>query len=362
MKAQRNIRLVVLFAVLLSAFSAKAQLDTAWIEKNYIHQYIVPHLVDSTLENYYFEVEYYQSSELSFTIFSVNDENHSGQYTNRTAQRYDVSGSLSLSGVAVLVGDVYIGVYDSVRVGILDTSLNLVYEKAYISGGKRDGNYEGRVHSAHRPWYMEFIFDDTITITDDHYFVFVESSAFFPCENMYSVPMTHFAFARKPFDIMQPEYISCGYNTKYKPYVGICAIREGEWIYVEDVTNWGTASNYQERAYWADYCDCDSTIYPPLGIFPIRALENSSIEGVLGQKDVEESVNLYPNPAKGFVTIDSESNIVKIEVYNVLNQLVETLAANSKTLTLDLKSYTSGTYFAKITTDLGITTKRFVVE
>ncbi len=375
MKAQRNIRLVVFFVVVffafLLSFSVKAQLDTAYVGREYIHQYTVPHLIDPTLETYYWEEPNIVHSGHSFTMFYFENplpyspENPMGGQrivSNRLAQRYDVQDSITLSGIAILTSFLNqtsegVRVRDTVRVGILDTQLNTVYEQSYISGGNPNGNYWELPQKA----FTEFVFDETVTIHDDYYFAFVESSEV-DCDSVSELCGTHFSFAYKPSVFGSTEIYSCGYGTKYKPYIGRCDTREGGWFHVDEITDWQPNAGYCELAYGGLNWDCEPAIYPPAGIFPIRALENSSIEEVVGQRDVEESASLYPNPAKGFVRVDSESNIVKIEVYNVLNQLVETLAANSKTLTLDLKSYTSGTYFAKITTDIGTTTKKFVVE
>ncbi len=364
MKSHRNIRLVVSVAVLVSAFSAKAQLDTAWIGREYIHQYIVPHLIDPTLENYYWEIPIFYSP-IHINFFYLQGDNPQGVVVaNRMAQRYDIEDSVSLAGVAVYTQQLAFDhctlqtLHETVRIGILDSSFNIIYEQQFIEGGSRTGDGQVTTPKA----FTEFLFDETVTIRGSYFYAFVESSDS-PCEEFANViTLTKFGYVGRQVNTPAGERVPCGYGTKYKPYIGRCDNRYGEWYYVDDITDWYEYNNYQTHAYQSVMCDCDSTIWPPAGIFPIRALENSSVEGVLGQKDLERSVSLYPNPAKGFIRVDSESNILKIEVYNVLNQLVETLAANSKTLTLDLKSYTSGTYFAKITTDLGTTTKKFVVE
>ncbi len=109
MKSHRNIRFVVLFVLLLSAFSAKAQIDTAYVGEKYINQYIVPHLIDSTLENCYWEEPSLVGQCLTTFYFEnptpCTPENPTGGHplwSNRIAQRYDTQDSVTLAGIAVL--------------------------------------------------------------------------------------------------------------------------------------------------------------------------------------------------------------------------------------------------------------------
>lgn len=63
---------------------------------------------------------------------------------------------------------------------------------------------------------------------------------------------------------------------------------------------------------------------------------------------------LYPNPTKDLVTITmaDSKNIEHIEISNILGKKIQTLASLSKnTISINLEAYTSGIYFAKITSD-----------
>ncbi len=364
MKAQRNIRLVVLFAVLLSAFSAKAQIDTAYVDSVYVDQYIYPQLIDPRLETYYHEVPWLGGSSLITVYNFYSEESNNVENSNKIAQRYDLGNPLDIMGVAILTWELYfneasVHIRDTVRIGILDEDMNVVYEQEFISGGSREENYWELSYNS----YTEFVFDEVVRVSGNHYYVSLESVEA-PCfDGGITAEVTNFGTAGIPLGWLTEEELTCGYSTKYKPHIWI---REGNyegWRHVDEITNWYPASSYYNiHAYPPGFYNCDSLVFPPMGIFPIKAIEDTVDSGLKEHSNLERSVNLYPNPAKEFVTIDSESNILRIEVYNVLNQLIETKSANSKTLTLDLKSYTSGTYFAKITTDLGTTTKKFVVE
>ena len=63
---------------------------------------------------------------------------------------------------------------------------------------------------------------------------------------------------------------------------------------------------------------------------------------------------LYPNPTKGLVTIVmfNSKPIEQIEITNLLGKKIQTLAnLNANTTSINLEAYTSGIYFAKITSE-----------
>jgi len=57
---------------------------------------------------------------------------------------------------------------------------------------------------------------------------------------------------------------------------------------------------------------------------------------------------VYPNPAKGLININTTSEISKVEIYNTLGQLVNTVTGNKKEM--DLSALSNGIYFLNITT------------
>ncbi len=63
---------------------------------------------------------------------------------------------------------------------------------------------------------------------------------------------------------------------------------------------------------------------------------------------------LYPNPTKDLVTITmaDSKNMEHIEITNILGKKIQTLASLSRnTISINLEAYTSGIYFAKITSE-----------
>ncbi len=80
-------------------------------------------------------------------------------------------------------------------------------------------------------------------------------------------------------------------------------------------------------------------------------------------------VNLAPNPSRGLVNLSFALNtetMVKISMYDVTGRLVKTLInetrpAGTHTIAIDNQNLTSGTYFVRVETDAGATTKKMTI-
>tara|TARA_B110000091_G_scaffold187350_1_gene208507 strand:- start:305 stop:826 length:522 start_codon:yes stop_codon:yes gene_type:complete len=82
----------------------------------------------------------------------------------------------------------------------------------------------------------------------------------------------------------------------------------------------------------------------------------------LGSSDVEtENFNLYPNPAKNNLMVNSKIEPLKqIEVFNILGQRIINLNfSSSLSENIDISSLNTGMYLVKIN---NLTTKRLVVK
>ncbi len=87
--------------------------------------------------------------------------------------------------------------------------------------------------------------------------------------------------------------------------------------------------------------------------------ETTTNTGINGY-DLESSVNLYPNPTASNVTISAQGMMESVSMYDVYGKLISTIKVEGTTTTVDLSSYASGVYFARITTENGVVTKRIV--
>lgn len=83
---------------------------------------------------------------------------------------------------------------------------------------------------------------------------------------------------------------------------------------------------------------------------------------VLGNNDLNanSTITIYPNPTSAELTI---SNIegAKLEVYNILGQILLTAENNYFSKTIDVSHFSAGTFFIKISNSTSSITKQFVV-
>ena len=76
-----------------------------------------------------------------------------------------------------------------------------------------------------------------------------------------------------------------------------------------------------------------------------------------------DDISLYPNPAKGLLTISSKNKSIQtISLFDVLGNQVKVLNPNSLSATIDVSDFASGIYIAKISTPTGIGSLKFIIE
>ena len=71
---------------------------------------------------------------------------------------------------------------------------------------------------------------------------------------------------------------------------------------------------------------------------------------------------IAPNPANHAITVSSQSNILTIDIYNLVGQLVYSAKVNSPQATVYVTDFAEGLYIAKITTPEGVSEKKFSVN
>ena len=72
--------------------------------------------------------------------------------------------------------------------------------------------------------------------------------------------------------------------------------------------------------------------------------------------------NVFPNPAKDYVTVTSSQPMTQITVTNYVGQVVYTSKVNANSIELNTVSYQSGVYIIKIDTENDVITKRVVIS
>ena len=77
---------------------------------------------------------------------------------------------------------------------------------------------------------------------------------------------------------------------------------------------------------------------------------------------LENSVNLYPNPAKEYVDIrvDGDVNVTSMEVYDVYGKLLNAMNVVENPTRINVSNLANGMYFVRVNTEAGAVTKTFV--
>ncbi|MCB2208635.1 MAG: choice-of-anchor J domain-containing protein [Bacteroidetes bacterium] len=87
---------------------------------------------------------------------------------------------------------------------------------------------------------------------------------------------------------------------------------------------------------------------------------NMIIVGPDGINEVKDnSVKMYPNPVKDYLSMEAESVILKAEFYSLNGQRIASQANGTKSLLMDVSALTPGTYVVIITTEKGIRQLKF---
>ena len=367
MKRQILSGLLALVSLFFAGFTAKAQLDTAWLAYNYTDQYIFPPIADTAYERWDLGIYTGSSMDVMFAIDAANDTN----CITEIAQRFEVKDSVKIMGAALSKWST-VAYYDTVTVEVWDEDLvNTLYSKTFIVGGLGEG-----VQIIGLSGFVEVLFDDTITLYNDYY-VSIRNSL--PCDNhsFAYAPYTEFSFIFMNYYGTGTSCTPYACRTKYKPYVKMCKVNPetgrdviSPWTYIEDVPGWTQSYDYIASYYRP--VGCDTIVHTPMGICPIRVLEDTvsqdtvsqdtTSNSVLSVELLERAVRLYPNPANEVLNVACDYDIESIAVFDVLNRLVEERKVNSKTLQLSLANYAQGTYFITITTPKGKLNKKFVVQ
>ena len=87
-------------------------------------------------------------------------------------------------------------------------------------------------------------------------------------------------------------------------------------------------------------------------------------EGVVGLNDVMTNVdvNIYPNPANNFINVSSLSIIDRVQITNVLGQVVMVKEIGANGANINIESLEAGNYFVTIYTNQGVATKKLLVK
>ncbi len=90
----------------------------------------------------------------------------------------------------------------------------------------------------------------------------------------------------------------------------------------------------------------------------------SSISNINNYKDLDSQINIFPNPSKNYLKIETNNyNIKSINIYNIYGKVVDfKINYSGLTKVINIKNLSKGIYFIDIQTDSGNFVKRFIKE
>lgn len=76
----------------------------------------------------------------------------------------------------------------------------------------------------------------------------------------------------------------------------------------------------------------------------------------------DDSVTVYPNPAKNKVTVKATGMIKSVQLYDVQGRILQSVSDSKSQITIDIANQQRGVYFLKIITDKGSDTQKIIKE
>jgi uncharacterized repeat protein (TIGR01451 family) len=81
-----------------------------------------------------------------------------------------------------------------------------------------------------------------------------------------------------------------------------------------------------------------------------------------GQFEKDNSIRVYPNPAKNSIAISADYNLQSIQLYDVQGRLLETQLNQTMAATIDISKRANGIYFIKVTSQKGSSVAKIIKE
>jgi len=152
-------------------------------------------------------------------------------------------------------------------------------------------------------------------------------------------------------DVSDPSYSFIYYT----PFI----VDQEDYHYIDEDVEENITFCYKVNAIWANGSDTCISPYAK-SIVPID--DYTCVIFPIGIKEsMMTTINLYPNPSKNKITINSENEIFEISVLKFQGQLILGRKADwQKQYTLDIQFLDPGLYFLKVKTKAGVSIRKFV--
>lgn len=148
-----------------------------------------------------------------------------------------------------------------------------------------------------------------------------------------------------PFTITADGYVGGNFSIIASTEID-CSSGDMSYSYSKDQAGnygWMTIS-----AAWS--AELDMFIFPKVSGVGLSEVELNSLSYV------------YPNPAKSEVMLASSVTVDRVEVINVLGQVVFASDVNANSIKVNTSEFATGNYIVKMYTEAGVATKKLIVE
>lgn len=95
-------------------------------------------------------------------------------------------------------------------------------------------------------------------------------------------------------------------------------------------------------------------------IFLMR-IDDINVTAIVGVNEFTAETTIFPNPANNVLNINANSNINRVEVYNMMGQMVGMYEVNDTNTQISTSNFANGVYTLRIATENGTSTKKFTV-
>ncbi|WP_417365267.1 T9SS type A sorting domain-containing protein [Flavobacterium beibuense] len=90
----------------------------------------------------------------------------------------------------------------------------------------------------------------------------------------------------------------------------------------------------------------------------------TEFEDIMGLDDFikDNSIKVYPNPAKDVLSVKGDVNLSSVSLYDIQGRLLQTVMPNDVQVTIDIAMRAKGIYFLKVTSDKGVKVEKVIKE
>ena len=156
------------------------------------------------------------------------------------------------------------------------------------------------------------------------------------------------------------DYALCGEN--HGEIVNCSVFSSSDMEFINMVEVFGTETYYLLDALniWVDNYSEGEYLSWVVGDVNINYGYPYFVENIDNIAEISNDIiSIYPNPTENNITIEAE-DIIQIEVYNTLGQMVARIGAEGNSVELDMSDYSDGIYLIKTVSKEGSTVSRVV--